>query len=78
MLIPYGNRIGGATYVFNGTRLSFDIYYVFHLISFHCSYHLPINDVPGLNNSLHGLLWDRAMTVVDVSATVSNDILFLS
>jgi len=47
MLIPYGNRIGGAKYMFNGTE-----------------YKLPINDVAGLNNSLHGLLWNRAMHVV--------------
>ena len=26
-------------------------------------YHLPINDVAGLNNSLHGLLWNRTMAV---------------
>lgn len=45
-LIPYANRVGGATYKFNGT-----------------TYKLPINDVAGLNNSLHGLLWDRSMTV---------------
>lgn len=31
-------------------------------------YHLPVNDVAGLNNSLHGLLWNRTMTVVASSA----------
>ena len=54
MLIPYGNRVGGAKYRFNGTE-----------------YHLPVNDVmpchPPLvcvNNSLHGLLWNRSMSLV--------------
>lgn len=49
-----GNRIGGAKYIFNGTE-----------------HHLPVNDVmpcdPPLvcvNNSLHGLLWNRSMQVV--------------
>ena len=32
-------------------------------------YHLPINDVAGLNNSLHGLLYDRDMTVLATEAT---------
>jgi len=31
-------------------------------------HHLPINDVAGLNNSLHGLLWDRTMHVASSSA----------
>jgi galactose mutarotase-like enzyme len=26
-------------------------------------YQLPINDVAGLNNSLHGLLWNKTMKV---------------
>jgi aldose 1-epimerase len=51
MLLPYANRIGGATYMFNGTRE-----------------HLPVNDVAGLNNSLHGLLWNKEMELVDGSA----------
>jgi len=45
MLIPYANRIGGATYNFNGT-----------------TFLLPKNDVAGLNNSLHGLLWNRKVS----------------
>ena len=52
MLIPYGNRIGGAQYSFNGTI-----------------YHLPVNDVAGLNNSIHGLLWNRSMQVIDTHAS---------
>eukprot|EP00756_Hemistasia_phaeocysticola_P053428 Hpha_TRINITY_DN2903_c0_g1::TRINITY_DN2903_c0_g1_i1::g.19720::m.19720/K01785/galM, GALM; aldose 1-epimerase len=62
MLVPYGNRIGGAKYTFNGTE-----------------YHLPINDVmpcdPPLvcvNNSLHGLLWNRSMQVITTHAGATN------
>lgn len=51
MLLPYANRIGGATYNFNGSR---------HV--------LPINDVAGLNNSLHGLLWNRSLQVISTTA----------
>lgn len=47
MLLPYANRIGNASYVFNGS-----------------SYQLPVNDVAGLHNALHGLLWDRTMVPV--------------
>ena len=61
MLRVDGNRIGGAKYTFNGTE-----------------HHLPVNDVmpcdPPLvcvNNSLHGLLWNRSMEVV--SAPVQQD-----
>lgn len=32
-------------------------------------YQLPINDVAGLNNSLHGLLWNRTMGVESVCAS---------
>ena len=51
-LLPYANRIGGATYTFNGTK-----------------YKLPVNDVAGLNNSLHGLLWNKELDVIDTEAT---------
>eukprot|EP00041_Stephanoeca_diplocostata_P009069 m.137977 g.137977 ORF g.137977 m.137977 type:complete len:408 (+) comp17590_c0_seq2:62-1285(+) len=59
VLLPYANRIGNATYQFNGT-----------------TYHLPINDVSGLNNSLHGLLWNRSMQILstdidDISASIT-------
>ena len=27
-------------------------------------HHLPVNDVAGLNNSLHGLLWNKSLDVV--------------
>lgn len=50
MLLPYANRIGNATYLFNGTRHT-----------------LPVNDVAGLNNSLHGLLWNKPMKLVSSS-----------
>lgn len=62
MLIPYGNRIGNARYRFNGTE-----------------HHLPVNDVmpcdPPLvcvNNSLHGLLWNRSMDVVSSHVGATN------
>jgi galactose mutarotase-like enzyme len=37
-------------------------------------YKLPINDVAGLNNSLHGLLWNKALTVLgtDQNATAAS------
>jgi len=35
-------------------------------------FHLPINDVAGLNNSLHGLLWDKSMAVAAVQADDSH------
>ena len=70
MLIPYGNRIGGAEYKFN-----------------HTTYHLPVNDVmpcePPLvcvNNSLHGLIWNRPLRVLrtqtrdrNASVTLAHD-----
>ena len=62
MLIPYGNRIGGAKYSFNNSE-----------------HHLPVNDVmpcdPPLicvNNSLHGLIWNRALRVIDRQAGEEN------
>ena len=32
------------------------------------TYQLPINDVAGLNNSLHGQLWNRTMEVTGTAA----------
>ena len=62
MLIPYGNRIGGAKYTFNGTEHNLPVNDVMP-----CTPPLVC-----VKNSLHGLLWNRSMHVVASHAGPEN------
>ena len=62
MLIPYGNRIGGAKYTFNGSEHHLPVNDVMP-----CTPPLVC-----VKNSLHGLLWNRSMHVVASHAGPEN------